>query len=147
MTELSTEPVVTDNQPAPTKPPQADPAPGPAEVTVEHTAGGWPVVPIAMTGANSTVTALDGCTPCSDRRPSTIRTAPRATADHGVEQPRDPDACHCAPCWHGDAPMLHTRPGVNSNMCPTGLPDVETLIDDPQMVEWRGGRAHHYEAE
>ncbi|WP_406429161.1 hypothetical protein OHA59_25310 [Streptomyces sp. NBC_01589] len=57
MTELSTEPLVTDNQPAPTTPPQADPAPA-AEVTVEHTAGGWPVVPIAMTGANSTVTAL-----------------------------------------------------------------------------------------
>ncbi|WP_329162740.1 hypothetical protein OHB49_23530 [Streptomyces sp. NBC_01717] len=58
MTELSTEPMVTDNQPAPTTPPQADPTPAPAEVTVEHTAGGWPVVPIAMTGANSTVTAL-----------------------------------------------------------------------------------------
>lgn len=58
MTELSTEPLVTDNQPAPTTPPQADPAPTPAEVTVEHTAGGWPVVPIVMTGANSTVTAL-----------------------------------------------------------------------------------------
>ncbi|WP_411088327.1 hypothetical protein [Streptomyces sp. 061-3] len=27
-----------------------------------------------------------------------------------------------------------------------GLPDAETMIDDPQMVEWRGGRAHHYEA-
>ncbi|MEU8832773.1 hypothetical protein [Streptomyces sp900116325] len=58
MTELSTEPLVSDNQPAPTTPPQTDPAPAPAEVTVEHTAGGWPVVPIAMTGANSTVTAL-----------------------------------------------------------------------------------------
>lgn len=58
MTELSTEPLVTDNQPAPTTPPQADPAPASAEATVEHTAGGWPVVPIAMTGANSTVTAL-----------------------------------------------------------------------------------------
>ncbi|MFD3495408.1 hypothetical protein ACFWWB_33360 [Streptomyces sp. NPDC058690] len=57
MTELSTEPLVIDNQPAPTAPPQADPAPA-VEVTVEHTAGGWPVVPIAMTGANSTVTAL-----------------------------------------------------------------------------------------
>ncbi|WP_406327004.1 hypothetical protein OG784_30075 [Streptomyces sp. NBC_01617] len=58
MTELSTEPLVTDNQPAPATPPQADPVPAPAEVTVQHTAGGWPVVPIAMTGANSTVTAL-----------------------------------------------------------------------------------------
>ncbi|WP_327239667.1 hypothetical protein OG243_13610 [Streptomyces sp. NBC_01318] len=58
MTQLSTEPLVTDNQPAPTTPPQADPVPALAEVTVEHTAGGWPVVPIAMTGANSTVTAL-----------------------------------------------------------------------------------------
>ncbi|MET8271692.1 hypothetical protein [Streptomyces sp. NPDC005096] len=55
MTELSTEPLVTDDQPTP---PPADPAPAPAEVAVEHTAGGWPVVPIAMTGANSTVTAL-----------------------------------------------------------------------------------------
>lgn len=27
-----------------------------------------------------------------------------------------------------------------------GLPDAETLIDDPQMIEWRGGRAHVYEA-
>ncbi|MDX3772271.1 MULTISPECIES: hypothetical protein [unclassified Streptomyces] len=58
MTELSTEPLVTDDQPARTTPPQADPAPAPVEVAVEHTAGGWPVVPIAMTGANSTVTAL-----------------------------------------------------------------------------------------
>lgn len=58
MTELSTEPLVTDNQPAPTTLPQTDPATAPTEVTVEHTAGGWPVVPIAMTGANSTVTAL-----------------------------------------------------------------------------------------
>ncbi|MFF0290066.1 hypothetical protein [Streptomyces sp. NPDC005262] len=58
MTELTTEPLVTDNQPAPTTPPSANRAPAPAEVTVEHTAGGWPVVPIAMTGANSTVTAL-----------------------------------------------------------------------------------------
>ncbi|MFE7331719.1 hypothetical protein ACFU8W_43855 [Streptomyces sp. NPDC057565] len=58
MTELSTEPLVIDNQPAPTTPPQADPVPAPAEVTVEHTAGGWPVVPIAMTGANSAVTGL-----------------------------------------------------------------------------------------
>ncbi|MFB6710434.1 hypothetical protein ACFCW6_37750 [Streptomyces sp. NPDC056333] len=57
MTELSTEPIA-ETPPAPTTPPQADPAPRPAEVTVEHTAGGWPVVPIAMTGANSTVTVL-----------------------------------------------------------------------------------------
>ncbi|MFF1649104.1 hypothetical protein [Streptomyces sp. NPDC058240] len=27
-----------------------------------------------------------------------------------------------------------------------GLPDAETLIDDPQMVEWRGGRAHQWDA-
>ncbi|MET7631692.1 hypothetical protein ABZS53_14750 [Streptomyces sp. NPDC005499] len=27
-----------------------------------------------------------------------------------------------------------------------GLPDAETVINDPQMVEWRGGHAHHYEA-
>ncbi|MFE7332469.1 hypothetical protein ACFU8W_48055 [Streptomyces sp. NPDC057565] len=27
-----------------------------------------------------------------------------------------------------------------------GLPDTETLIDDPQMVEWQGGRAHKWDA-
>ncbi|TXS34931.1 hypothetical protein [Streptomyces sp. OR43] len=27
-----------------------------------------------------------------------------------------------------------------------GLPDSETLIDDPRWVEWRGGRAHIWDA-
>ncbi|MGW6398001.1 hypothetical protein [Streptomyces sp. NPDC055134] len=27
-----------------------------------------------------------------------------------------------------------------------GLPDAETLLDDPAWVKWHGGRAHHYEA-
>ncbi|MCX4605533.1 hypothetical protein OG402_34250 [Streptomyces anulatus] len=27
-----------------------------------------------------------------------------------------------------------------------GLPDAEDLLDQPDWVEWRGGRAHHYEA-
>ncbi|MER5851276.1 hypothetical protein ABT126_30685 [Streptomyces sp. NPDC002012] len=27
-----------------------------------------------------------------------------------------------------------------------GLPDPETLIEDPQMVEWRGSRAHQWDA-
>nr|WP_237530044.1 hypothetical protein [Streptomyces sp. SID5770] len=48
--------------------PPAEPSPGPAEETpapagkpsVEHTAGGWPVVPLALTGANATVTLLAG---------------------------------------------------------------------------------------
>ncbi|MFK0214947.1 hypothetical protein [Streptomyces sp. NPDC090298] len=64
MTDLSTEPVITP--PAPTDqvdtvsaPAPADPAP---EVPsgVRHTAGGWPVVPLALTGANATVTLLAG---------------------------------------------------------------------------------------
>ncbi|MEV6057120.1 hypothetical protein [Streptomyces sp. NPDC052107] len=58
MTELSTEPVAAE-APAPTPPP----APAPTEQTpktaeVEHTPGGWPVVPLALTGANSTVGAV-----------------------------------------------------------------------------------------
>ncbi|MFF5102010.1 hypothetical protein [Streptomyces sp. NPDC000134] len=55
MTELSTEPVAI---PAPAPPPPPAPAPveqAPAETGVEHTPGGWPVVPLALTGANSTV--------------------------------------------------------------------------------------------
>ncbi|MEV7204348.1 MULTISPECIES: hypothetical protein [unclassified Streptomyces] len=56
MTELSTEPVAIP-APAPEPPP---PAPEPAEQAptdagVEHTPGGWPVVPLALAGANSTV--------------------------------------------------------------------------------------------
>ncbi|MFD5122633.1 hypothetical protein [Streptomyces sp. NPDC058385] len=27
-----------------------------------------------------------------------------------------------------------------------GLPDREDLLDDSSWVQWRGGRAHHYEA-
>ncbi|MDX2559335.1 hypothetical protein PV371_06695 [Streptomyces sp. TX20-6-3] len=64
MTDLSTEPIVT--APAPDQ--QADPMPAPAPVAptpdvksgVEHTAGGWPVVPLALTGTNATVTLLAG---------------------------------------------------------------------------------------
>ncbi|MEU1915591.1 hypothetical protein [Streptomyces massasporeus] len=54
MTELSTEPVAIE-APAPAPPP---PAPVPIEkapAEVEHTPGGWPVVPLALSGANSTV--------------------------------------------------------------------------------------------
>ncbi|GGS92452.1 hypothetical protein [Streptomyces violaceus] len=56
MTELSTEPVAVE-APAPAPPPPA-PAPVekvPADAGVEHTPGGWPVVPLALSGANSTV--------------------------------------------------------------------------------------------
>lgn len=27
-----------------------------------------------------------------------------------------------------------------------GLPDGERILDDPQWIEWRGGRAHEYQA-
>ncbi|GAA2296632.1 hypothetical protein GCM10010234_43520 [Streptomyces hawaiiensis] len=56
MTELSTEPVAVE-APAPAPPPPA-PAPPekvPANTEVEHTPGGWPVLPLALSGANSTV--------------------------------------------------------------------------------------------
>ncbi|MFE0549241.1 hypothetical protein ACFW3A_07310 [Streptomyces pilosus] len=55
MTEVSTEPV---GIPAPAPPPPPAPAPteqAPAETGSEHTPGGWPVVPLALAGANSTV--------------------------------------------------------------------------------------------
>ncbi|MYS46064.1 hypothetical protein GTY23_33700, partial [Streptomyces sp. SID5998] len=59
MTELSTVPVAVEAA-APQAPP---PAPAPTEPTptaseVEHTPGGWPVIPIVLTGANSTVGAV-----------------------------------------------------------------------------------------
>ncbi|SEG64443.1 hypothetical protein SAMN05216223_107260 [Actinacidiphila yanglinensis] len=52
MTELSTEPVAA--QAAQSAPPPQPPNP-PRTTEVEHTPGGWPVVPLALTGANSTV--------------------------------------------------------------------------------------------
>ncbi|MFF9035029.1 hypothetical protein ACF090_06100 [Streptomyces sp. NPDC014892] len=56
MTELSTEPVAVQPVPAnpPPPPPDAPPAVAPVE-EVEHTPGGWPVVPLALSTANSTV--------------------------------------------------------------------------------------------
>ncbi|MBH5130042.1 hypothetical protein I3J14_07640 [Streptomyces sp. HB-N217] len=55
MTELSTEPVAIP-APAPSPPPAPAPVEQvPAETGPEHTPGGWPVVPLVLAGANSTV--------------------------------------------------------------------------------------------
>ncbi|KPI26650.1 hypothetical protein OV320_6319 [Actinobacteria bacterium OV320] len=58
MTELSTQPVVVPAAPAP--PPDTPPATaeGKDVKEVEHTPGGWPIVPLALSGANSTVGAV-----------------------------------------------------------------------------------------
>jgi hypothetical protein len=59
MTELSTEPVAAEAAaPAPSPPTPAPTEQAPAASEVEHTPGGWPVVPLALTGANSTVGAV-----------------------------------------------------------------------------------------
>ncbi|MFK0178198.1 hypothetical protein ACIQVR_19690 [Streptomyces xanthochromogenes] len=59
MTELSTEPVVapatTDTPPTPTPPPET---PAQTAADIEHTPGGWPVVPLALSGANTTVSVV-----------------------------------------------------------------------------------------
>ncbi|MEV5267143.1 hypothetical protein [Streptomyces werraensis] len=56
MTELSTEAVAVEAAPATPPPPvPAPPETAPAAADVEHTPGGWPVVPLALSGANSTV--------------------------------------------------------------------------------------------
>ncbi|MFI9648822.1 hypothetical protein ACIHAA_21270 [Streptomyces sp. NPDC052040] len=56
MTELSTEPVAVEAAPATPPPPPDTPLTTAAGVKeAEHTPGGWPVVPLALTGANSTV--------------------------------------------------------------------------------------------
>ncbi|GGW26973.1 hypothetical protein CP966_09870 [Streptomyces galilaeus] len=58
MTELSTEPVVAPAAPPPppTTPPTATEGKNVQEV--DHTPGGWPIVPLALSGANSTVGAI-----------------------------------------------------------------------------------------
>ncbi|MFE5511605.1 hypothetical protein ACFQ9J_13430 [Streptomyces sp. NPDC056529] len=64
MTEISTEPTLIT--PTPDQPTQPISAPVPADPgseakpKVEHTAGGWPVVPFALTGTNATATLLAG---------------------------------------------------------------------------------------
>ncbi|MEV5940337.1 hypothetical protein [Streptomyces sp. NPDC051994] len=59
MTELSTEPVVapatTDTPPTPTPTPET---PAQTAADIEHTPGGWPVVPLALSGANTTVSMV-----------------------------------------------------------------------------------------
>ncbi|MFI8828598.1 hypothetical protein [Streptomyces sp. NPDC053431] len=63
MTDISTKPVVGTTAPPPA-PPTSPPPPPAAEQpvkdtpNVEHTAGGWPVVPLATTGVNSTVSGI-----------------------------------------------------------------------------------------
>ncbi|MEU7122125.1 hypothetical protein [Streptomyces zaomyceticus] len=61
MTDLSTEPVTVPAPPAPPVDPPPTPAPAAGrktEQSVEHTVGGWPVVPLATTSANSAVGGL-----------------------------------------------------------------------------------------
>ncbi|MFH8575429.1 hypothetical protein [Streptomyces zaomyceticus] len=66
MTDLSTEPLTTAPSPDQQTNPAPTPTPAPAGASpqpragVEHTAGGWPVVPLALTGTNATVTLLAG---------------------------------------------------------------------------------------
>ncbi|MGW1097593.1 hypothetical protein ACWD5W_17605 [Streptomyces sp. NPDC002455] len=110
MTDVSTEPVAAPAATPPETPPPTTPAPDPAPTattTVEHTAGGWPVVPLAVTGANSTIglvaasalvggpvgaalaatgTAVVGVASAARRRSKTRRTAGK-TASRTVRKP------------------------------------------------------------
>ncbi|WP_460067134.1 hypothetical protein [Streptomyces sp. YKOK-I1] len=60
MTELSTEPVAVQAPAVPPSPPDTPPttATGKDVKEVDHTPGGWPIVPLALSGANSTVGAV-----------------------------------------------------------------------------------------
>ncbi|MFF2255065.1 hypothetical protein [Streptomyces sp. NPDC058142] len=58
MTELSTEPVVHETAPTPPVPPPDATSTGPAPAEVDHNEGGWPVVPLALSGANTTVSMV-----------------------------------------------------------------------------------------
>ncbi|MFF8968221.1 hypothetical protein [Streptomyces sp. NPDC014995] len=55
MTELTTEPVGVEAPTASPPPAPVQTAPVPAAAEVDHTPGGWPVVPLALSGANTTV--------------------------------------------------------------------------------------------
>ncbi|MGW6570154.1 hypothetical protein [Streptomyces sp. NPDC054975] len=59
MTDTTITPVAGPEAPPDTTTPQTlKPAPTPAAPAVEHTPGGWPVVPLAVTGTNTTTTLL-----------------------------------------------------------------------------------------
>lgn len=48
---------------------------------------------------------------------------------------------------HGQiAGLAHDDHDVTEFLRRAGLPDAETLLDQPEWVEWRGGRAHQYAA-
>lgn len=56
MTEVSTEPVAVEAAPTTSPPPPTvPPDPAPTVSEVDHTPGGWPVVPLALSGTNTTV--------------------------------------------------------------------------------------------
>ncbi|MFI0827320.1 hypothetical protein ACH4Q7_23010 [Streptomyces roseolus] len=42
--------------------------------------------------------------------------------------------------------LAHSDRDVLEFLRRTGLEDADALLDDPRWVEWRGGRAHSYEA-
>ncbi|MFB6680266.1 hypothetical protein ACFCWG_49385, partial [Streptomyces sp. NPDC056390] len=60
MTEISTEPVAQPAAATPENTPESAPAVpvSPEEAQVEHTEGGWPVVPLAVSGANTTAALI-----------------------------------------------------------------------------------------
>ncbi|MEU6005909.1 hypothetical protein [Streptomyces sp. NPDC047453] len=59
MTDTTITPVAGPEAPPDTTPPTApEPAPAPAAAEVDHTPGGWPVVPLAVTGTNATTSLM-----------------------------------------------------------------------------------------
>ncbi|MFD7868171.1 hypothetical protein [Streptomyces sp. NPDC059783] len=44
------------------------------------------------------------------------------------------------------AGLAHDDHDVTEFLRQAGLPNAEQFLDDPSWVEWRGGRAHQYEA-
>lgn len=44
------------------------------------------------------------------------------------------------------AGLAHNDGDVVEFLRRAGLPDADDLLDQGSWVEWRGGRAHHYEA-
>lgn len=58
MTDTTITPVVAPAATPDTPPPTPEPKPTPADAGVEHTPGGWPVVPLAVTGTNATTSLL-----------------------------------------------------------------------------------------
>ncbi|MEU0165494.1 hypothetical protein ABZ214_08570 [Streptomyces iakyrus] len=161
MTELSTEPVAVEAPaPAPPTPAPAKPEKAPADTAVEHTPGGWPVVPLALSGANSTVgmvaTAALAGGPIAAMLAATgavvlgtvaatrsRKTNPRKEARRAAARTAGRSAARSAGLRHGGAGAPGSRAGSRSSAARSGRSGGRSSSGPGQHRRGSGTSARH----